>query len=286
MTTDARAETARAARGRWIWTASAAITVAVVVAALMTATHLRKRFTFGSGGPWLSTSVQTVTFRQPVNALDLHDYGGPVEVSAGRAGEAQVTEIVHYNGSWPRPEQSVSNRQLTIADPACLKGRCSIAFRVTVPAGTMARLESDGGSIDVTGLAGPVTADSGGGPVIARSVAGGLYARTAGGTLTVHDESGRLTADTGGGPADAEGISAADVMVTTAGGAATLGLMAVPRHVWADSGGGPVMVQVPVGSYAVSADSGGGPREIGVTTDPASPDTISVSSGGGLVSIR
>lgn len=275
-----------APRGRWIWIVSAVATAVVFVAAVTTAVHVRKRVLLSVSGPWLSTSIRTVTFRQPVNAVDVHDYGGPVMVSAGGTGAAQVTEIVRYNGAWPQFRQAVADGRLTLADPACNSGRCSVAFQVTVPAGTTARVESDGGPITVSGLARPVAADSGGGPVTARSVTGGLEAHTGGGALSVRDESGTLAADTGGGPADAEGIAATDVTVSTGGGAATLAFTGDPRHVRADSGGGPVTVELPGGRYAVSADSGGGPQEIGVATDPASPDTISVSSGGGAVSIR
>ena len=278
--------TGRGSRGRWIWVASAVATAAVFIAALATVGHVRKRLVSGAGGPWVSTSIRTVTFRQPVNALDVHDYGGPVVVSAGGAGGAEVTETVRYNGAFPRFQQAVANGRLTLADPACNTGQCTIAFQVTVPAATAARLESDGGAISVSGLRRPVAADSSGGPVTARSVSGGLDAHTGGGALSVRGESGPLTGDTGGGPADAEGVAAPDATVSTGGGAAMLAFSAVPRQVRADSGGGPVTLQLPGGRYAVSADSGGGPQQVGVATDPASPDTVSVSSGGGAVSIR
>lgn len=277
-------------RGRWIWGASAVATAAAFIAffaaGVTTSVHVRKGLVYGPGAQWLSTSVQTVTFRQPVNAIDVHDYGAPVEVSADRAAVAEVTETMRYNGARPAVENSVANGRLTLADPACAGGRCSIALQVTVPAGTTARLESDGGAIHVTGLSGPVAADSGGGPVTARGVSAGLNARTGGGALSVRDESGPLTADTSGGPADAAGLAATDVSIATGGGAATLAFTAVPQRVQADSGGGPVTVGVPGGRYAVRADSGGGPQQIGVATDPASPDTISVSSGGGALFIR
>jgi hypothetical protein len=292
MTDDPRSGTRSAAtaggRGRWIWIVTAVATTVVVIAVVASAIHIRKAVHFGISAvrPWTSTSVQTVTFRQPATALDVHDSGGPVAVSAGGEGGIQVTEIVSYNGTRPPIQQSVASRRLTLADPACNGGQCSVAFRVTVPAGTSARLESDGGPITVSGLTGPVDADSGGGPLTAQSVSGGLNAQTGGGGLTVRNESGTLSASTGGGPADLTGIAATDATVSTDGGGATLALSAVPHHVQAASGGGPVTVQVPVGSYAVSADSGGGPQDIGVATDPASPDTINVSSGGGGLAIQ
>lgn len=313
-------------RGRWIWIVSAAATAAVVIAMAATAVHARKVLHFGvnvgAAPPWTSTSTQTVTVRQPATTIDVHDYGGPVAVSAGGKGGIQVTEIMNYNRSRPPIQRSVAKGQLTLADPACNGGPCSVAFHVTVPVGTSARLESDGGPITVSGLtarvdadsgggpltargvsaplvarsgggaititgsAGPVDADSGGGPLTARSVSGGLTAQTGGGGLTVLNESGALAADTAGGPADATGIAATDVTVSTAGGGATFVWAAVPHRVQADSGGGPLTLQVPAGSYAVSADSGGGPQDIGIATDPASPDTISLSSGGGGISVR
>lgn len=281
-----------APRGRWIWIASAVATAAVVIAMLAVGTHLpapRKVMHIGIGGPWTNTFIQTVTFRQPATAIDVHNYGGPVVVSAGGAGEAgqiQVTETVNYNGNRPLIQQSVARRQLTLADPACDGSQCSAGFHITVPAGTAARVETDGGPINVSGLARPVAADSGGGPVTVSSVTGGLNAQTAGGTLRITGVSGTLTADTGGGPADAGGLAATNVTLTTSGGPVMLAFARLPAHVEADSGGGPVTVQVPGGSYAVSASSGGGPQQIAVATDAASPDTIRVSSDGGPISIR
>jgi hypothetical protein len=274
----------RATRGQWIWIASAVATSVVVVAVATMAASVPYRHRHG-GGPFLNTSIRTAGFQQRITALSVHDYGGPIQVSAGRAGDVQVTEVVSYNGAPPQVEQSVANGQLTLADPACNPGRCSVRFQVTAPAATTARLDSDGGAITVAGLTRPTAADSGGGPVIARSVTGPLNAETGGGALDVRDESGPLSAETGGGPADVSGIAARDVTVSTGGGGAQLAFAVIPRQVEADSGGGPVIVQLPGGSYAVTADSAGGPQRVAVATDPASPDTISVSSGGGAVSI-
>jgi hypothetical protein len=53
-----------------------------------------------------------------------------------------------------------------------------------------------------------------------------------------------------------------------------------------DSGGGPAILSVPRGPYAVSADSGGGPQQVEIATDPAASRSISVVSDGGLLQIE
>ena len=47
--------------------------------------------------------------------------------------------------------------------------------------------------------------------------------------------------------------------------------------------GGPAILRVPGGPYALTADSDGGPELIGIATDPAARASIKVTSGGGPI---
>jgi hypothetical protein len=53
-----------------------------------------------------------------------------------------------------------------------------------------------------------------------------------------------------------------------------------------DSGGGPAILSVPGGPYAVTADSGGAPQQVGIATDPAASRSIRVVSDGGSLQIE
>ena len=53
-----------------------------------------------------------------------------------------------------------------------------------------------------------------------------------------------------------------------------------------DSGGGPAILSVPRGPYAVTADSGGGPQQVEIATDPAASRSIRIVSDGGPLQIE
>jgi hypothetical protein len=61
---------------------------------------------------------------------------------------------------------------------------------------------------------------------------------------------------------------------------------AAPKSVKLSTDGGPVVLAVPGGPYAVTADSGGGPELLGIATNPAARPTLTVSSGGGPLRIE
>ena len=52
-----------------------------------------------------------------------------------------------------------------------------------------------------------------------------------------------------------------------------------------DTDGGPAMLTVPGGPYAVTAESDGGPQVVGLATDASARRSITVTSGGGSLQI-
>lgn len=195
---------------------------------------------------------RTFTVPQPVSAVNVDSYGGPVRITAGAAPRVEVTETIAYDknaGGPPALTDSVSGGRLTLADPACDAGGCEVGFTLTVPRDTA------------------VTVSSGGGPVV------------------IDGLSGTLTADSGGGLVDAQGLTPADVTVTTGGGPSVLGFGAAPRTVTVSSNGGSARIGVPGGPYALTANSGGGLESVEVATDPKAGRTLTVSTAGGPVLI-
>jgi hypothetical protein len=146
-------------------------------------------------------------------------------------------------------------------------------------------VNTDGGSLQVDGAPG-ADIDSGGGPVTADHVDGPLTVNTDGGSLQLTATAGPLRADTGGGPLSGQGVDAATADVSTDGGAARIAFSAAPDTVLLSSEGGPVTLTMPGGPYALTADSDGGPQSVGFATDPAARRSIMVTSFGGSLRIE
>jgi hypothetical protein len=144
---------------------------------------------------------------------------------------------------------------------------------------------ADGGSVTVSGAAG-AQVDSGGGPVTATGIDGPCTATTDGGSLQLDRLAGPLRADTGGGPLFGQDVAAATATASTDGGSAQITFAAAPDTVLVNTGGGPATLTVPGGPYELSADSDGGPQSVGIATDPAAHRSITVSSGSGSLQIE
>ena len=162
----------------------------------------------------------------------------------------------------PAVLQSVSGGHLSLGDPECGASDCSVSFAVTVPSAVTVTVDTEGGSISVSGVAG-ANLDSGGGPVDATRI------------------SGPLTVGTDGGPLAALGVASATATVSTAGGGVSMVFSAAPDSVTVGTDGGSARLAVPGGPYALTADSDGGPQSIGIATDPAAHRSITVMSDGG-----
>jgi Putative adhesin len=194
---------------------------------------------------------------------------------------------------------------------------------LTVSGVAAANLDSGGGPARVSDVSGQLTVstedgplivsgvadanlDSGGGPVQVRDVRGPLTVNTENGNLVVTGLTGPLDADTGGGALLARDVAAVTATVSTEGGNADIAFTNGPQLVSVDSGGGTARVAfagapqsvsitaeggdalltVPGGPYAVTAQSEGGPQYVDISANPTAHRSITVDSGGGLLSIQ
>ncbi len=135
---------------------------------------------------------------------------------------------------------------------------CSSEFSVMVPREmALVKLETEGGNVDASGLAGRVEAESGGGGMKLDDIGGGVNAETGGGSIDVGTVSGDLGLHTGGG----------SIQVRHANG-----------KVVAETGGGSVSIQS--GSQGATIETGGGSIEVRQCNGK-----VKVSTGGGSVDL-
>lgn len=288
--------------GRWVWRVSGVVTaaaIAIPAAALITGAGIHSHDVQPQ-----QVVTRTVTVPQPVTSLSVRSYGAPVQITAGPVRHVRITEVISFDSQGgppsaaPQPvsadgglpgepavELSVSGGRLSLGDPACANSDCFVSFRVTTPASVTATVASQGGSVNLSGIAG-ANVDSGGGMVQAARIAGPLTVTTDGGPVLLNDVAGPLRADSGGGPLTAQGITARTVTITTGGGGAQVAFTAAPDTVTVSTDGGPAMLFVPGGPYALSAESDGGPQLVGIAIDPAAPRSINVTSSGGPLQIE
>jgi DUF4097 and DUF4098 domain-containing protein YvlB len=247
-----------AARGRWIWTLTGLATVALLawpVVGLITKAGNGGQGEFIYATPLMT---RTVTVTQPVSSLRVESYGAPIRITAGPVHDVAVTEAISFPGPGqvPTVTAAVSDRELTLAAPACANSDCSVGFTVTVPVGVAVTAESDNGGIAVTGVAG-ANLDSGGGPVQASHIDGPLSVSSEDGGITVSDvsASGGVNLDSGGGPVQASHIDG-PLTISTEDGGITVSDVTAPG-VNLDSGGGPIQVGRVDGPLTLNSEDGG-----------------------------
>jgi DUF4097 and DUF4098 domain-containing protein YvlB len=131
-------------------------------------------------------------------------------------------------------------------------------FSVMVPREmALVKLETDGGNVDASGVAGRVEAESGGGSIKFDDIGGGVNAETGGGSIDVGTVTGDIGLHTGGG----------GIVIRHANG-----------KVVAETGGGGVRIES--GSQEATVETGGGSVEVRQCAGK-----VRVSTGGGSVDL-
>jgi hypothetical protein len=255
-------------------------------------------------------AVHDVTISQAVTSVSVQSYGADVRViGAPATKKVQVEESVSYDpsqGPAPSVIHTVSGGLLTLAAPDCAPAgvNCAVGFTLLVPSDVSVTVVTAGGNVDVNGIA-TANLDSGGGDVTATSVSGPLTVTSEGGNQHLTGIGGSLKTESGGGDVIALGLAGPAVTITTDGGnlnalgvAATtavlssggddarVGFSATPDAVILTTDGGNATVLVPGGPYALTADSGDGQETVGIATNPAARDVLTVTTGGGDLAIE
>lgn len=130
---------------------------------------------------------------------------------------------------------------------------------ITVPSNLeLAKIETEGGSVRVTGIAGRLEAQSGGGNFHFDNVGGSIDAETGGGAIDVGEAGGAVTVRTGG---DRIRIGSAKGKVTAESGGGSIVVLSCLQGANLETGGGNIQVERCQGT--VRASTGGGTVELG-----------------------
>jgi DUF4097 and DUF4098 domain-containing protein YvlB len=147
-------------------------------------------------------------------------------------------------------------------------------FAINVPREIgLVKVETAGGNVDTTGIAGRVEAESGGGSIHLDDIGGGVAAETGGGSVDVGAVSGDIALHTGGGSIEVHHANG-KLVVSTGGG--SVEIMSATQAASIETGGGGIEVHQCSGK--VKASTGGGSIDLGDIGGGAEIDT-----GGGSI---
>jgi len=147
-------------------------------------------------------------------------------------------------------------------------------FSVMVPREmALVKLETDGGNVEATGIAGRVEAESGGGSMHLDDIGGGVNAETGGGSIEVGTISGDLGLHTGGGSIEVRQANG-KLVAETGGGA--IEIQSCAQGAVIETGGSSITVRHCNGK--VKASTGGGSIDLSDVGGPAEIET-----GGGSI---
>jgi hypothetical protein len=147
-------------------------------------------------------------------------------------------------------------------------------FDINVPREiTLVKVETEGGNINASGVAGRVEAESGGGSMRLDDIGGGAHAETGGGSIDVGTVSGDIGLHTGGGSIE---VHHANGKISAETGGGSIEIMSATQGVTIETGGGGIQVHQCMGK--VKAETGGGSIDLGDIGGPAEIET-----GGGTI---
>ena len=147
-------------------------------------------------------------------------------------------------------------------------------FKINIPREmALVKIETEGGSVDATGVAGRVEAESGGGGVHLDDIGAGVSAETGGGSIEVGTVSGDIGLHTGGGSIE---VRQANGKLVAETGGGSVEIRSGAQGAVIETGGGSIEVKQCNGK--LKASTGGGSIDLGDIAGPVEIDT-----GGGSI---
>src|SRR5262245_62238594 len=145
------------------------------------------------------TERSTRTF-SGVRDIRVDTESGDVRLVAGAREDVRVEVAAEQSWRRPKVEQTLDGGTLRLrGDCRLWLGRCSVSFRLEVPARTPVDLHTGSGEVRIAGLAAAADLRSGSGDVTARDVTGPVAAQTGSGEILVRRVRGDVTASSGSG---------------------------------------------------------------------------------------
>jgi Putative adhesin len=196
---------------------------------------------------------------------------GDLTVSPSKDNNVHVSGVVQYSVLKPMLHVSTSAAGVTVnlLCPPVLAGICSVDLVVTVPAQAVVVASSDSGAVTASSLTG-ATLSTDSGDLTATGLLGSAH---------FHTDSGGITATS---------LGASQVTASADSGSITLNFVEAPQRVTVQADSGSVTLAVPAQgtAYNIGAHTDSGTTTIGVPTDPASTNNISISVDSGDVHVE
>lgn len=211
---------------------------------------------------------------------------GSVRVQGGS--QAGITYIIHrrsYRSSEQQARREFESYRINTSvkgDTAWLVAesqggrnrRCSDDFVINVPRNLeSAKIDTGGGSVNATGIAGRVDLESGGGNIHLDDIGGEVTAETGGGTIDVGSVGGDVSLQTGGGNIK---VASAKGEIKAESGAGSVIILSGLQGAVLETGAGSIRVDKCSGT--VKATTGGGSVDLGEIGGPAE-----IESGAGSI---
>ena len=259
--------------------------VAIVLLALPVASAQQGRV-YGEGGNWTQEITGSLT---AVRNLRVKVDVGSVKVNGGSQQSIDYTIRNHsYSGSEEKARHEFENYKISAyvrGDTAWIVAdweggrshRFSGEFTINVPRSMdEVKVETEGGSVSATAVAGRVDAESGGGNIRVDDIGGGVNAETGGGSIDVGTVASEVSLHTGGGSIKV--YSAKGKIIAESGGG-SVNVISGAQGAELETGGGSIHVERCDGR--VKASTGGGSIDLGDIGGPAD-----ISTGGGSIHLN
>lgn len=209
-------------------------------------------------------------------------YAGPIRIQGGP--QKRITYILRKRvqasseKSARRELQRMQVAAFTVGGVAMIRGECSDAgameLEIHIPRKTaLVRLETSGGPIMASDIAGKVEAHTGGDTIQLDQIDSDVFATTGGGNIVIGKIGGEVRVETGGGDIR---IDAGEAMKLTTG-AGSIQVNKCNGKLNASTGGGAVELKEVTGTVKIA--SGGGAIKLG----PAGGGVSAATGGGPIV---
>jgi DUF4097 and DUF4098 domain-containing protein YvlB len=210
---------------------------------------------------------------------------GAVRVQGGS--QAGITYVIHrraYTSSEQQARREFESYRINtsvkgdtawiVAESGGRNRRCADEFVINVPRNLeSAKIDTGGGDVSTTGIAGRVDLESGGGNIHLDDIGGEVTAETGGGTIDVGSVGSDLSLQTGGGNIK---VASAKGEIKAGSGAGSVIILSGLQGAVLETGAGSIRVDKCGGT--VKATTGGGSVDLGEIGGPAE-----IESGAGSI---
>lgn len=241
--------------------------VAVIVMALASLALGQETRVYREGSNWVQEMTGDLG---AAKNLRVKLAAGSVRVQGGS--QAKITYVIHrkaYTSSEEKARREFESYRISasvkgdtawiVAESSRRDSKCSDDFVINVPRNLdSSKLETGGGNVTATGVAGRVEMSSGGGNIRVDDIAGDVQVETGGGSIDVGRVEGSVSLGTGGG--NIKIASAKGEIKAESGGGNVVVLSGLQGAVLQTGGGS---IRVDKCSGRVKASTGGGSVDLG-----------------------